>query len=539
MKTLNMFFWNFMAKSFLSVILLATIGCDKNDEQEYISIDSESDDDDEWVNFIEGLSYESIVLVENQNELNDALQQVSEGDLVFFEENGSGGPQDLENTEGALLAVSELDEGQIIIKNLSDGSAKQKLDKAEFKGRSQNRRSCRILEIKRSMLSSDIAHYQILVRLGNGPYDIVRIHRVVREARRYRPVRTSGNVFMVHGSSQDFDDIFLRPGVDTPDEQNSSPYFLASQNIDVWGIDLGWTMVPLETTDFSSFQDWGTTKDTGHVMKSMAIARLVRGLTRQGFGRMNLLGFSYGGYLAYSAAIKETQQHWILRDIKGIIPTDWAMLYAPEDDEYRRNICNNGRAAEENYLDGVYQTSNGAAFAAVGEAALSEPTGDSPFAPGLTNYQFAIVAAALPGPSPQAPNWHFLGGEFDGQTPTGLLYTDTERWFKLLVSLAPHQPTYNAVEGFSKFCEENVATIEEQLGELRIPILYLGAAGGFGEQGVYSTSVTRSKDVSIHIASKQPDELRAIDYGHADIFMADDAAQMVWEPLRNWLVNHK
>ncbi|MGB5821456.1 MAG: hypothetical protein WBG90_18380 [Saonia sp.] len=537
MKTLNMFSWNFMAKSFLSMIFLAAVGCDNNDEQEYISIDAESDDG-EWVNFMEDLSFESIVLVENQNELNDALQQVSKGDLIFFEENGSGETQNLQSTNGALLTVSGIDEGQITIKDLSNNRTKQKPSQTEFKGRGQHMGSCRILKIKRSVLSGDIAHYQILVRMGKGPYDIVRIHRVVKETRRYRPVRTSGNVFMVHGSSQDFDDIFLRPGVDTPDEQNSSPYFLASQNIDVWGIDLGWTLVPLETTDFSSFQDWGTTKDTRHVLKSMAIARLVRGLSRQGFGRMNLLGFSYGGNLAYSAAYKENRQHRILRDIKGIIPADWAMLYAPEDDEYRGNICSTGQAAEASYSDGVYQNSNGAVFATVGRAALSDPTGDSPFAPGFTNYQFAIFAAAVPGPLPQAPNWHFLGGEFDGQTPTGLLYTDPERWLKLLVSLAPHQPTYNAVEGFGKFCEEKVATIEKQLGEIKVPILYLGAAGGFGEQGIYSTTRTRSNDVSIHIASKQPDELRAIDYGHADIFMADDASQMVWEPLRNWLVNH-
>ncbi|MEK6155342.1 hypothetical protein WIW50_18885 [Flavobacteriaceae bacterium 3-367] len=538
MKTANMFSRNFMAKSFLSMVLLVAIGCDNSDEQEYISIDPASDDG-EWVTFMEDLSYESLVLVEDQDELSEALQQVSEGDLVFFEEKDTRDTQDLQSTDGALLAVSGLDKGQMTIKAISDKGAVQKPSQTEFKHRGQYRRSCRILEIKRSVLSGDIAHYQILVRMGKGPYDIVRIHRVVKESRKYRPVRTSGNVFMVHGSSQDFDDIFLRPGVDTPNEQNSSPYFLASQNIDVWGIDLGWTLVPLETTDFSSFQDWGTTKDTRHVMKSMAIARLVRGLTRQGFGRMNLLGFSYGGFLTYNAAYKETRQHRILRDIKGIIPADWAMLYSPEDDAYRENICNGGRAAEANYLDGVYQTSNGAAFAAVGGAALSDPTGDSPFAPGLTNYQFAIVAAAVPGPSPQAPNWHFLGGEFDGQAPTGLLYTDTERWFKLLVSLAPHQPTYNAVEGFGKFCEENVTTVEKQLNRIKIPILYLGAAGGFGEQGVYSTRVTSSKDVSIHIASKQPDELRAIDYGHADMFMAEDAAQMVWEPLRNWLVDHK
>lgn len=533
-----------MVKAICCMVVFLTISCEKSAQEEINSIENDSSDSD-WVAFMEDLEFESIILAQKQDDLTDALLQASEGDVVFFEENTTENNLNIGTSKSALFALSKLDNDQIGIKNVSSKElvthqskvSKNNTIANNVKGGVQSR-SCRILKITRSTLSGKVAHYQFLVRMGSGPFDVVRIHRVVKESRRFRPMRTKGNVFMVHGSSQDFDDIFLRPGVETPNQQNSSPYFLASQNIDVWGIDLGWTLVPLETTDFSFMKEWGTTKDTGHVMKSMAIARLVRGLTRQGFGRMHLLGFSYGGNIAYSAAIKETQQHQILRDIKGIIPTDWAMLYAPEDDEYRDNICSNGQAAEANYSDGIYHTSNGAVFAAAGQAALSDPTGDSPFAPGFTNYQFAIFAAAVPGPLPQAPNWHFLGGEFDGETPTGLLYTDTERWFKLLVSLAPHQPTYNAVEGFGKFCKENVATIEKQLAQIRIPILYLGAAGGFGEQGIYSTTRTSSKDISIHIASKQPEELRPIDYGHADIFMADDASQMVWEPLRNWLVAH-
>lgn len=539
MKTEKLFSWNFMAKTFLSMVMLAAIGCDNNDDQEYITIDSESSDDDEWVSFIQDLSFESIILAESKDELTNALDQAAVGDLIFFEEYEENEAQNIEGTQGTLFAVSGVS-GE----NLSVKSSFEKNDVTRSKsGISQknegNSRSCRILKITRSALSADIAHYQILVRMGSGPYDVVRIHRVVKESRRYRPIRTSGNVFMIHGSSQDFDDIFLRPGVDTPNEQNSSPYYLASQNIDVWGIDLGWTLVPLETTDFSFFQDWGTTKDTGHVLKSMAVARLVRGLTRQGFGRMNLLGFSYGGAITYTAAIKETKQHRILRDIKGIIPADWAHFYAPEDDIYRGNQCDDGKAAEALYLEGTYQNSNGAAFLAVGEAALSDPDGDSPFAPGFTNYQFAIFVAATPTPQPPAPNWHFLGGAFEGQIPTGFSYTDPNRWFKLLVSLAPHQPNFNSVEGFGIFCEENLADTENDLARIKVPMLYLGAAGGFGEQGVFTTTKTSSSDISIHIASKQPAELRAIDYGHADIFMANDAADLVWEPLRKWLVSHK
>ena len=104
------------------------------------------------------------------------------------------------------------------------------------------------------------------VRLGKNEYDVVRIHRVVREKRPFRPVRTEGAIFMIHGASQDFDDIFLRPGVDKANAQNSSPVYLASNNIDVWGIDLAWTLVPVETSDFSFMQDWGIERDVDHVL---------------------------------------------------------------------------------------------------------------------------------------------------------------------------------------------------------------------------------------------------------------------------------
>lgn len=37
-----------------------------------------------------------------------------------------------------------------------------------------------------------------------------------------------------------------------------------------------------------------------HTLAAMSIARLIRGLTGQGFGRLHLLGFSYGGSVGYA-----------------------------------------------------------------------------------------------------------------------------------------------------------------------------------------------------------------------------------------------
>ena len=60
----------------------------------------------------------------------------------------------------------------------------------------------------------------------------------------------------------------------------------------------------------------------------MSVARLIRGLTGQGFGRMNLFGYSYGVGVAYAAAGRETQQHPILQDVKGLVAVDQVMKYA-------------------------------------------------------------------------------------------------------------------------------------------------------------------------------------------------------------------
>ena len=69
-------------------------------------------------------------------------------------------------------------------------------------------------------------------------------------------------------------------------------------------------------------------------------------------------------------------------------------------------------------------------------------------------------------------------------------------------------------------------------------MLYLGAAGGFGEAGVYTTTLLGSSDVSVHLVSLLPPELAVSDFGHGDLFQADDAQTLVWEPLLAWLEAH-
>jgi hypothetical protein len=82
--------------------------------------------------------------------------------------------------------------------------------------------------------------------------------------------------------------------------------------------------------------------------------------------------------------------------------------------------------------------------------------------------------------------------------------------------------------------------LDDQLSQITVPILYIGAGGGFGSLGDYTTSLTATAgtDLTTYTVTKQAPNDRAIDYGHAHLWMAVDAANDVWEPLRHWLVNH-
>jgi len=82
------------------------------------------------------------------------------------------------------------------------------------------------------------------------------------------------------------------------------------------------------------------------------------------------------------------------------------------------------------------------------------------------------------------------------------------------------------------------AKFAEHLGDIMVPILYMGAAGGFGSWGEYTTTLTASKDVTIHIVQLLPDEQQSQDFGHADLVAAKDAESLVWQPILDWLVAH-
>jgi len=114
----------------------------------------------------------------------------------------------------------------------------------------------RIEQVSRQHLVDHIYEYSYVISTGNDQYHRVGVHRVVQEVDG-SPQPCDQALFMVHGDAWAFNAAFLRE-TSTP---NSMPVFLARRGVDVWGIDLGWTLVPSNTTDFTFMQDWGLQRD--------------------------------------------------------------------------------------------------------------------------------------------------------------------------------------------------------------------------------------------------------------------------------------
>jgi len=528
MRTLKSLFRFFMILTFSGLVIVLFNRCEKPVADDlYLEDSIASEELYPWQDLLQQLDLQSeILFVQKGESIQDVLDVAKSGSVIYIEpgiyqEEISTNKSDIELIGFSLdqddLTIKNASKSNIEIINLYDESSFDNLQNRSF---SKGIRSC-LSNMTREDLGGKIAHYSFDIRMGPGEYDVVTIHRVVKENKAYKPIRTKGHVFMVHGAIQDFDDIFLTAGAEVINAETSSPFYLASNKIDVWGIDMGWTKVPLETQDFSFMEGWGIEKDVSHALRAMSIARLIRGLTRQGFSRLNLLGFSYGVDVAYGAANRETQQHWFWRDVKGIIQVDRALkLNSTEFPNFQGYWCNEVTIASDSISNGQYHDPWGVGLMYIGNLALNAPNDPSPFnetnGPNYTNLQYIMNAGSQ--------------GFFTG-TSDEFEHTKPMRWVRLAVSVAPHWPNQVKYDMASCCCDAVDVSYEEHFDEITVPILYIGAEFAGGLLGSYTSSFTASTDIG--------DPIIVDRYSHADLWFADNAAQDVWSPLREWLKNHK
>ena len=408
---------------------------------------------------------------------------------------------------------------------------------------------------KREPLGGGLAHYTWKVRVGRGTYDVVTVHRVVREAFPWVPARTPRSVFMVHGDLWSFVPAFLtNTCMSTMPADQSLAAYLASNDVDVWGLDLRWVSVPEAETDFAFMADWnlGThVQDVGTGLKlAEAVRRFSGGSHRD---RMFLLGWSRGATIGYAYLDAESQRPRAQRRVDGFIPMDMVLRFAPDAAQQKGWACDRHaalRAARDagRTEGGLLGPAPGTPVRLIGQLADTAPNAPSPLAPAPdpsqpTNRQFAVIAAgataALFAPlQPLTPGYHLAAGipDASGQ-PFQTAFTPEATLFDYLQLAVPYQSLNEVVETEAQLCGLDVP-YDDHLKDVKVPVLYMGAAGGVGSYGEYSVRLLGSTDVTFHIVRTRPESERARDFGHADLFLARDAKAWVWSPLLRWVQSH-
>jgi pimeloyl-ACP methyl ester carboxylesterase len=307
-------------------------------------------------------------------------------------------------------------------------------------------------------------------------------------------------------------------------------------------MDQDWILVPMDTTDFSFMEDQGLQHQVDNVLYGVQIARYTRLFTGNGYGKVNLLGYSSGAATVYAAANQEAVLPPGLRHVGGLIPVDLPYKLAPEYEPGRQAAC----ACVNDYValidSGVYADTGGILFVTLGDLALNDPAGDSPVLPGLTNRQAAIFfGGAIYNFFPLTDWWHYWGGVLvfdDLGLPVDFEFTPTQAAFEFLLTASPYEPGKFILDYCEVLCDETDVPFDDNLGEVTIPVLYIGGAGGLGKSGFYATTLLGSEDITLlNPALRDPADI-AYDIGHIDIWTADDAPSLFWGPLLDWIDDH-
>jgi pimeloyl-ACP methyl ester carboxylesterase len=314
--------------------------------------------------------------------------------------------------------------------------------------------------------------------------------------------------------------------------------FLAQRGIDVWGFDRCWTQAPAQGADLSDFADMGFAAEIDDIGRALSLARAARAATGSGAERLTLVGFSRGGQLAYAYTAAEASRPSWQRHVKGLVPLDVYAEIAPDDEPLRESACVNRDFERDLLAAGVIDSEN-SFIVSIGQLAQSAPDDPSPFFPGSTNRGALLT---LVGQTylfvPFTPLYHLAAGVIEADAVTGLRESPEDVIATWFAGATPHQSMREAAEGDALWCGEAPLPVDIALDRIHVPLFYLGAAGGFGDHGLYSTTRVSSTDVSSLVVRRFGEDREAEDFGHGDLLFGSDAEALAWQPLSAWILGH-
>lgn len=396
-----------------------------------------------------------------------------------------------------------------------------------------------VTSVTRTRLDGDVYHYAYTLQVGKTPNAHLQIHRVVREIAPWCPRPTTHAALLMHGDFGTFATNFAPTLGNPPSTAPGMAAYLAHRDIDVWGLDRRWTQAPTSGADLSDFADMGFDQELSDIDKALAFARTTRLATGSGADRVALVGFSRGGHLAYAYAATEAKKPAWQRHVSALVPIDVYAVIAPEDEAMRQNACARRDAERDALAAGLVDADN-SLLVGVGQLARRAPDDASPFFPGTTNRGAFLAAVGQTYLFFQnTPLYHLNAPALSptGQI-TGLRESSESAASAWLAGGAPHQSMRESAEGDALWCGEGSLPIDVSLGAIKVPLFYLGAAGGFGAHGLYTTTRVGSTDVTTHVVRRFGADREAEDFGHGDLLFSADAPTLAWKPLSDWLRHH-
>jgi hypothetical protein len=442
----------------------------------------------------------------------------------------------------ALPADRSADEAPALLDDDVAAAREELLAAATASACAASNTRCLASNLQRTPLRDDIVEYSLELKVGPGEFDRIGLHRVTRERAPWRPVASGTAVFLVHGDAWSFNPIFVggAPKAPVAREEAAALYFV-ERGIDVWGIDRRWVQSPADTEDFSFMQSWTIGEQVNDIGVGLGVARALRTFTGSGAGRLHLLGFSRGAALSYAYANAETQVPPALRHVKGLVPVDYAYKYDPADPAgLAANACDTHEFFLGFFNDGFAGYSN-SFFADLGALAESDPAGESPLEAGISNSDYTIrtftAEAPSVGPGSFSPFFHVVGSTHEG-TDYQLLHSDEDTFFDFLQGAVPVESFREEVESAAIACAAVDTPYDDHLGAINLPVFYVGAAGGFGDTGLYTLGLLGGGDKTSLMVRQRPAGEEIFDYGHQELFIGRDARELAWTPIADWLLSH-
>ena len=130
----------------------------------------------------------------------------------------------------------------------------------------------------------------------------------------------------------------------------------------------------------------------------------------------------------------------------------------------------------------------------------------------------------------------FLGGTYAPVPPSvTTTYTDGPRFIDLLATMPTYVPYQWNYDNSASRCESDSypVTFDDHLKAVTVPIFSISRRQSPGQD---ANTRTASTDVTSLVLNPTPSPGL---YGHADFFLAIDAAAVVWRPILDWILAHR